>query len=329
MGLLILFGVALIVISVVGTGMVVHGLRRPNRRTYAWALANGQPTDPSHIGRRFTEEQITFPDGQTTYLWLIDGDDASGPLVIMNHGWANSRYGAIPTVPLVTPYVSRIALFDVRAHGDSSAKQCWLGVREVPDLAHVINHLHDTGLDGNGLVLYGASMGAGFCIDVTSRATDDPNLLRSQVRGVIADGAYRFPMQPVGQYLRMHHVPPQPFAFLAGVYLWVRLKWLSGDLRPFDRVKLVAKVRCPVLVVHGSHDRICPIRTARQIAEAAPRGRYAEFHGGDHDRKHHTHVEHYHEVFGEFFAQFQNAVPMQSPPPPTVNPPNPATTVPT
>jgi pimeloyl-[acyl-carrier protein] methyl ester esterase len=43
-------------------------------------------------------------------------------------------------------------------------------------------------------------------------------------------------------------------------------------------------VACPLLVIHGEHDAICPPEDGRLIAHAAPEGSFACVFGGDHNR---------------------------------------------
>jgi fermentation-respiration switch protein FrsA (DUF1100 family) len=41
-------------------------------------------------------------------------------------------------------------------------------------------------------------------------------------------------------------------------------------LDKFDSLAKIGRVRCPVFVMHGEHDRVLPIRCGREIFEAAP-----------------------------------------------------------
>jgi pimeloyl-ACP methyl ester carboxylesterase len=44
-----------------------------------------------------------------------------------------------------------------------------------------------------------------------------------------------------------------------------------------------ASIRCPVLMIAGTHDPFCPTDLVREMAEAMPRGRYLEVPGAGHD----------------------------------------------
>lgn len=46
---------------------------------------------------------------------------------------------------------------------------------------------------------------------------------------------------------------------------------------------MATHVRCPALLITGTHDPFCPPSLVREMAEAIPRGRYLEAPGGTHD----------------------------------------------
>ncbi|HYE02424.1 MAG TPA: alpha/beta fold hydrolase, partial [Phycisphaerales bacterium] len=49
-----------------------------------------------------------------------------------------------------------------------------------------------------------------------------------------------------------------------------------------DPVRTAAKLRAPLLVLHGDRDQIAPAADARAIAEAAPHGRLRAIAGAGH-----------------------------------------------
>jgi pimeloyl-ACP methyl ester carboxylesterase len=46
---------------------------------------------------------------------------------------------------------------------------------------------------------------------------------------------------------------------------------------------LAAQIRCPALLVAGTHDEFCLPEQTRELSEAIPRGQFAEAHGAGHD----------------------------------------------
>jgi valacyclovir hydrolase len=51
---------------------------------------------------------------------------------------------------------------------------------------------------------------------------------------------------------------------------------------------LAAQIRCPALLIAGTYDKHCPPGQTRELAEAIPRGQFAEAHGAGHD----IHISH-------------------------------------
>ena len=272
MGLVNLFATAAALLIVLGTARVVYVLQHPKRKTYAYALATGLPGDPGELGLNYTEQTFRFADGSTTPGWIIEGANPHGATVVVTHGWNSSRHGSLLRVPTLAPHATRLVVYDMRGHGESSAPVCLMGTREADDLLAII-----TQLDGpdTPIVLYGSSMGAGVSIATAAKA--DP-ATAARIVAVIADGPYRHFHEPIAAQMRVQSLPPFPFARLAAAYLTLRLGGLAG----FDRAILAAAVRCPLLVLHGSADPICNVESGRLIARAAPRGQLTEITGGGH-----------------------------------------------
>lgn len=51
---------------------------------------------------------------------------------------------------------------------------------------------------------------------------------------------------------------------------------------------LAARIRCPALLVAGTYDKFCSPDKTRELAEAIPRGQFAEAHGAGHE----VHISH-------------------------------------
>jgi pimeloyl-ACP methyl ester carboxylesterase len=253
--------------------LIVHSawaLTHPHRKTYAWAVSRGRAGDPSELpgpGRPFTSWTFNAR-GRTLAVWDIPGDDAAGPTLILSHGWADSRLGGLVRIPFLAPTASRLILWDVRGHGEAPGA-CHLGTTEVTDLLALIE-----AVGGSGLVLYGWSLGAGVSIAAGARS--------ESVSGVIAEAPYRQVITPAWNVMRGFRLPYRlnlpPAMWLLGMLFGVGPAW-----RGFDRAVLASKLRCPLLIIHGDQDAVCPVRDARDIAAAAPRAELLVVSGGGHN----------------------------------------------
>ncbi len=266
-------------------------LRRPPRRSYAWALSKNAAADPSELR---TPE---FPDGFAFEAWTlrsrgvdlpvwdIPGRRPGGPVVIYSHGWRDSRITSLPRLPALAEVSSRIILWDMPAHGDAPGV-CTLGVGEVEDLLALVERVAGNGA-GDGaappppIVLYGFSLGAGVSIAAAAAAT-------TPIAGVIAEAPYRIPIVPARNVMRAAGLPwriPLPAAMaVLGLRAGHGLQWATDRYGTrFDRAALAAKVRAPLLVIHGDRDASCPIDDGRAIAAAAPSGSIVEIPGAGHN----------------------------------------------
>lgn len=281
MSIWILVVVALIIIVVFGTALLIHGIRRPPRKTFAQVLGRGEPTEPSELGLNAKEVYFLLSDCADTPGWIIEGQNKTGPTLLIIHGFGDSRRGAMLWAPLLCPYAGRIAVFDMPGHGESQAKNCSGGIREPEDILKIIQQLNESTLDSAGqtaneIVLMGYSLGAQVAIATAALAAEKGSAMN--ITGVIADGPYRFWDEPVKRMLTMRHYPRQPFVFLA----WLALYITIPRFRHFDRAAKAAQMQCPLLILHGTDDEICPYQSSQQIAQAARQSTFVGFEGGHH-----------------------------------------------
>ncbi len=275
MGLLTLFLFAFALIVAGGTLALIHLMERPARHSYAAALARHEPTDPREMGYIGEERMFTFDDGATSPGWIVKGEREDGPTIIISHGLADSRFGALKRLPMVLPLASRVVLYDLRGHGDSTAKKTTLTAKEPDDLERIMNEIDD----GSPFVLMGHSMGAGVSMIVAARESKREDGGPSRVTAVICEGGYRWPMETIIGYLRMHRWPAQPFVWLAAMHLGF---WLGITNHSFDRVRIARQIDCPLLMINGDADLVSPLTSAREVVEAAPQGKFVIIANGGH-----------------------------------------------
>ena len=292
MGLFVLFAVAAVIVCAVVSGVLVYAMLNPPRKTFAVAVAKGGATDPADLG--WSAEPITFSltGGSSSPGWIIDGLEPSGPTILVVHGFGDSRFGALTWTPLLIPLARRVVVFDLRGHGDSEARYCQQGGVETVDLIGVLDQLNGSSEPADGqVVLFGYSMGAVIAIAAAAAAPD-------RVAAVVAEGVYRHWQEPVRRLMRSKRLPVQPFLAIAGGVLRLAIRGQSD----FDRVEHASRLRCPLLVLHGADDRLCPLESARAIAAAAPNGRLEVFEGGGHLDLATVDSDRYTQVLGKLLA---------------------------
>lgn len=273
--------------------ITMTSLARPPRRTEAWAVARSRPADPSELAapRRFETIDFKYNALESGPAWLIEGDAPSGPVVIFSHGWGESKIDVLQRVHAAAPLCSRIIAWDLPGHGESPRGPSPLGASEWNQLDDLVELAQGEDLDERArkadelmstledeadweaffdappkpgapkVILWGYSLGAGVSIEV---GADRPK----RVSGVIAESPYRLAPTPARNMLTLKRLPWRinlpPAMFLLGLWRHRGPRWTG-----FDRANLAKDLRCPLLVIHGDADEICPLDDARTIAEAA------------------------------------------------------------
>ncbi len=276
--------------------VTMRSLARPPRRTEAWAVARSRPADPSELPtpRRFETIDFKYNAMESGPVWLIEGDDPAGPVVIFSHGWGESKIDVLQRIEALAPHCSRIIAWDLPGHGESPPGSSPLGTSEWNQLDDLVELAQGEDLDARSneadklmatledeadwdaffdappkpgapkVILYGYSLGAGVSIEV---GADRPN----RVAAVIAESPYRLAATPARNMLTLKRLPWRinlpPAMFLLGLSRHRGPRWTG-----FDRARIAQDLRCPLLVLHGDADEISPIEDGKRIAEAAGTG---------------------------------------------------------
>lgn len=269
-GLFVLLAVGGVVYLAILIAMTAWMLTHPPRRTYAWAVSRGRAGDPGEMEQARGYESWTFEfRGLSLPVWEIAGERPDGPAIVLTTGWGDSRIGSLLRVPALVRHASRLILWEMPGHGEAPG-HCTLGTREVEALRGLVDRV----AQGRKVVLYGWSLGAGASI--AAAAGDE------RVAAVIAEAPYRLPRTPAKRVLanvRLPHVMNlQPALWMLGTAFGV-----GPRFRGFDRAAHAARLSCPLLVLHGTEDGVCPVEDGRAIAAAAAKGRFVAIEGGGHN----------------------------------------------
>ena len=215
-------------------------------------------------------------------MWEIAGAAGARGLrdltVVMVHGWAQSRIDMLARSELWLSCSRRVVMYDQRGHGESVGISN-LGRGEEEDLLALVECL------GSGpVVLAGYSLGARVAVAAAARS-DRPASL--QIVGVVGFGLYRAFHPALRRRLWSLGLPARPMTDLA--MGWFAFRGL-GD-RPAEQD--ASQLRCPLLLVHGAADDICPLVEVHRVVEAAPDGQLVTIEEGTHLDAHvtdpHTH----------------------------------------
>jgi len=250
-------------------------LAKPLRMTPGRAMGADLPTEPADVELEGHEVTFQLTKNVSTPGWLLKGHQHDGPVVLMQHGFIESRFASLSRAAIYANDASQVVVYDMRGHGESSASACYGGTVEVDDVFKIIEQLDEMIGQPYDLVLYGFSMGSGVSVVSASRWLGSG---QARLVGVIAEGIYQHWKRPLARFLWYHRLPPWPFVRLIG---WINYLFNPG-LRDFDRVAAAKNVNVPLLLLHGQQDWLCPVEDARAVAQAAPHAKLIEFERAQH-----------------------------------------------
>ncbi|MBI5708681.1 MAG: alpha/beta fold hydrolase [Armatimonadetes bacterium] len=227
---------------------------------------------PGGVGLPQADVEMETRDGVRIRGWWI-ARPGSKRVAILAHGYLMNRSELAPLAVWLWQRGYNCLLPDLRAHGKSGRARCTIGRDEALDLEACLK-LAKGRIEGAEIVLFGSSMGAAasaFC------AAEQPE----GIRALVLDGPYS----------RLISATLGWWRFLGGWALQVLMAPtvllavpLTG-VNPF-KVDVAAALKkigpMPVLLLHGSKDRLAPPGEAARNLAACENGRLVWLQGCDH-----------------------------------------------
>lgn len=252
---------------------IVWRMLFPPRMTYAWAISRGRAGEPGELTPPLDNDpwQADTRSGAID-LWDCAGAASRGPVVIFTHGWSDGRIRMLSRMAPLAQAASRLITWDMPRHGESTLRARFtLAAREHELLIDLIEAVRARHPDRE-IVLFGASMGSGLCLAAARGA---------RVAGIVAEAPYVDPFTPARNALLEAGLPSRG-ALPVAIGLIGTLSGLGPRWRGFDRAEIASELTCPILVLHGDEDPICPLDHGRMIAEASPHSELVVIRGGTH-----------------------------------------------
>jgi fermentation-respiration switch protein FrsA (DUF1100 family) len=227
--------------------LIYHPLREiPDLQRATLALR--KPINPV----RFTTE-----DGLQLTAWLIPAmatgarDPASAvaderPLCIWFNGNAGHRAHRLPQVSLIHKADAHVLIADYRGYAENPGSPSEEGL--ASDARAVWKYARDTlKVPANRIIICGESLGGG----VATRHAADLCESGSPPGGLFLQATFSSLVEAGA-----HHYP------------WLPVNWALRDR--FDSLSRIAKVTCPIVMVHGRKDGIVPFKQGKKLFDAAP-----------------------------------------------------------
>ena len=254
-------------VRLLATVAVLAVVARAVRRAVPRVLARffrvqrvGLELGPSDFGLEAEDVTIAGPNQRALKGWFVacPGEDRARPAVLIIHGWNGAASLMLPIASLVHDAGAHALFLDARCHGRSDEDGFASMPRFAEDLDAGLRWLRDDPrVEPTRVVLLGHSVGAGACLLAASR---DPG-----VAAVVSIAAMAHPGTLMRANMRARSIP--------GPAITVILREIERAIGlPFDTfapVSTIARIRAPVLLVHGACDDVVPSTDATRLGEAS------------------------------------------------------------
>jgi uncharacterized protein len=210
-----------------------------------------EQSTPDKFDMPFTQLTLSGIKDKHLFAWLIPAQ-GSGCTLIIVHGWgANAEM----MLPLAMPFHQAgmdVLLYDARNHGRSDSDSFSSLPRFAEDLDTAIDWVREYNPDHRIIVL-GHSIGAAAAILAASHQKD--------IDLVIGLSGFAHPNLLMIRHLDRPWLPRLLRPLILNYIQWV-IGFRFDDIAPMNRIR---HVYCPVLLAHGTEDRVVPISDMRLI----------------------------------------------------------------
>lgn len=213
---------------------------------------------PSDFGLPYEKIEFLTEDGKKLSGWFIQSQK-SKDVIICLHGYPANKSDILPFVEFLYPDFS-LLLFDFRAHGESSGKITYFGLKEHLDVKAAINWLRMNKKTRDAKIgIWGYSLGGAVGII----AADGNN----EIKTLVTDSAFANFPEMVTYYYKNFGPLKHVFASLSRFLgKWVFHSDFSFN-SPENRIR---GIKCPVLIIHSQEDNFVPFQHAQRLYEKAP-----------------------------------------------------------
>jgi fermentation-respiration switch protein FrsA (DUF1100 family) len=214
------------------TGFLNSLLYFPSRTFYA---------TPADVGMAYEDAAFEADDGTRLHGWWIPATRPAAPAhVLLCHGNAGNIGDRVLHARLLADAGLDVFLFDYRGYGRSEGTPDEEGTYGDARAAREAL-LRRAGVDAGRVLYLGESIGGAVALALALQAPPMGLVLQSAFTSVRDMGRLHYPFIPSG-------VVPDAY----------------------PNVRRIAKLRAPLLVIHGDRDDIVPISHGRALFDAAP-----------------------------------------------------------
>jgi uncharacterized protein len=252
------------------------GLRWLRRELTPQRLVHPEPS-PADVEVQW----VTIPTANAKQLaaqWMPGQGSPLRGVGILMHGWGGNGSQLRSAADALRLNGWSVLLPDARSHGLSERDTFSSLPRFAEDLDACLDwlsrhHPERTQADEHAqVILLGHSLGAAASLLCASR--------RDDVSAVVSVSAFAHPEQVMRRWLAQYRIPFWPIGWLVNRYIESVIGHRFDAIAP---VHTIARVKAPVLLVHGREDDVVPLACAEQLEAAASNATLLVV-SGHHDR---------------------------------------------
>lgn len=188
--------------------------------------------------------------------------EKDAPTALLFHGYRGvCLIDMAGVLPLFLSLGFNVLLVSERGCMGSGGHTVTFGIKETEDALGWVGYVRKRNGENTGIYLMGISMGAHTVLNTADK------LGSADVRGIIADCPYTSSRAIIDKVLSSAHFPPRLLGWF--VNLTTSL-WGGFRLSRTGAVESVKKSSVPVLLIHGTGDRLVPFSMSEEIKAASP-----------------------------------------------------------
>lgn len=234
--------------------LILRGLRAPR-------LAHQRT--PGDVGLAAQAVRLPTAQGKTLFAWFVPvPGQTPSPAVVVMHGWGANASLMLPALAPLHAAGFAVLLVDARCHGQSDDATFTSLPRFAEDIEAGLDWLHQQAhIDKRRLAVMGHSVGAGAALLCATRRPD--------VQAVVSLSAFAHPRDIMRSLLAEARIPYPVLGWYVMRHVQAVIGARFDDIAPLASM---ARLRCPVLLVHGTDDAVVPFGDAQRLQAAGSPG---------------------------------------------------------
>jgi pimeloyl-ACP methyl ester carboxylesterase len=217
---------------------------------------------PVGEGRRFERVDFQSANGLRLAGWYGEGrGERDAGTIIVCHGWAADKRDMLGLTKGLRAPGFDVLLLDLRGWGDSDRGPVTFGDRETEDILGAVRFLEQRRAgSARRIGLLGFSMGAAAAIRAAAQSPE--------IEALVADSSYARLDVQAGRFFQRFAGPLWPVLYVPARWFGERLTGTEmGTVSPLQAIARISPR--PVLIIHGTRDRVVDMDAARQLYQAA------------------------------------------------------------